>query len=592
MIQYIRSNVALRFIVTLILVISLFLGAAIILVYHDLMKEGEKQLLEQARLLTAQVIAQRSFFALHQDRINHDSKGNYEFKGLNPARAAYLIATEFNKNSETKVRQTSLEYRNSSNAPDEWEIKSLEQFLTNPDLKELYGNDQIDDTLYYRYIVPLPINESCLSCHGGPPGEIDITGYAKEGYTVGELRGGISVLIPKESMILSIENHLKLILTTGLIATIVIFGLIFFLLRRLITKPLQESVNVLQSLTEGNLNVELPATNRIDELGQMNKSMNNLIRTWRDIVQRLHNTSNQLHQSSLQLEKETTHLALSSQEITDASNGIAQQAEQSQVDLSNVVSTVDRIMGEMQDVTGSMTTLNQCASNALTHAMTGDETVKNAMLQMDRLQQSVDQGTDTVHTLASKTEKAGEIVQVIQTIARQTNLLALNAAIEAARAGTNGLGFAVVADEVRKLAEQSALSAQEVSLLIQEIQKQTDRAVIMMQNSHKEAEEGAQLVGQAGEAFQAVFIDLKNVNIDIDQVINAVGIVKKTSQEVLKRTENLIAIIEQNTAATEVMSGSTQDQSKSMKELADAAKGLSLMALELDRMMTRFQLKG
>ena len=64
--------------------------------------------------------------------------------------------------------------------------------------------------------------------------------------------------------------------------------------------------------------------------------------------------------------------------------------------------------------------------------------------------------TALVEGLASGTQKIGEVVTLIQTIANQTNLLALNATIEAARAGEHGKGFAVVASEVKALANQTA----------------------------------------------------------------------------------------------------------------------------------------
>jgi len=79
--------------------------------------------------------------------------------------------------------------------------------------------------------------------------------------------------------------------------------------------------------------------------------------------------------------------------------------------------------------------------------------------------------------LAEAARKIGDVVKLIRAIAEQTNLLALNATIEAARAGEAGKGFAVVASEVKSLAVQTAQATEDISSLIDTVQKATGGAV-------------------------------------------------------------------------------------------------------------------
>jgi methyl-accepting chemotaxis protein len=95
------------------------------------------------------------------------------------------------------------------------------------------------------------------------------------------------------------------------------------------------------------------------------------------------------------------------------------------------------------------------------------------------------EGGEKLHTsisaIAERSQEIGKIVRVIEDIADQTNLLALNATIEAARAGDAGRGFAVVAEEVRRLAERSVQATQEISGVIDGVQKETQAAVSLME---------------------------------------------------------------------------------------------------------------
>ncbi|XSG81758.1 MAG: transporter substrate-binding protein [Methyloligella sp. ZOD6] len=77
---------------------------------------------------------------------------------------------------------------------------------------------------------------------------------------------------------------------------------------------------------------------------------------------------------------------------------------------------------------------------------------------------------ETVRSLAEAANRIGEVVGLIQTIARQTSLLALNASIEAVRSGEAGKGFAVVANDVKRLATQTAQATNDISSQVRGIQ--------------------------------------------------------------------------------------------------------------------------
>ena len=44
-------------------------------------------------------------------------------------------------------------------------------------------------------LIPEYYSPSCLTCHGQPKGEIDVSGYPKEGAAEGDLGGAISITL-------------------------------------------------------------------------------------------------------------------------------------------------------------------------------------------------------------------------------------------------------------------------------------------------------------------------------------------------------------------------------------------------------------
>ncbi len=73
--------------------------------------------------------------------------------------------------------------------------------------------------------------------------------------------------------------------------------------------------------------------------------------------------------------------------------------------------------------------------------------------------------------------KTDNILRFVSEVANNSNLLGLNAAIEAARAGEQGRGFAVVAEEIRKMALNSSQSVQDIKLILQTVQGETQSVV-------------------------------------------------------------------------------------------------------------------
>jgi hypothetical protein len=153
------------------------------------------------KLLQAQVEAMREVVDEQQDDINRPGIG---FKGFVPAVFARLMNEKFaaNVGNEALVRVTAPEVlvRNRKSLPDPWEARVIEEVFSDPQRPKggMYTEvTKVNGRPAFRMLLPEYYTESCLSCHGEPKGEIDITGYPKEGGKAGDLGGAISIVLFK-----------------------------------------------------------------------------------------------------------------------------------------------------------------------------------------------------------------------------------------------------------------------------------------------------------------------------------------------------------------------------------------------------------
>jgi hypothetical protein len=151
------------------------------------------------RLLDAQRQAMRRVVDGHQGEINRLGVG---FKGFIPAVFARLTNEEFVAlaGAEARIRVTAPSnlVRNRKARPDPWEKNILETRLLAagwPTGKSFTEEVEFEGRPAFRMLLPEYYRESCLTCHGEPMGEPDITSYPKEGGKVGDLGGAISIVI-------------------------------------------------------------------------------------------------------------------------------------------------------------------------------------------------------------------------------------------------------------------------------------------------------------------------------------------------------------------------------------------------------------
>src|SRR5699024_2924306 len=195
---------------------------------------------------------------------------------------------------------------------------------------------------------------------------------------------------------------------------------------------------------------------------------------------------------------------------------------------------------------------------------------------------------ENMQVLDEQAQEISKLIAVIRDIADQTNLLALNAAIEAARAGEHGSGFAVVADEVRKLAEQVALSVNDITGIVTNIQTESTVVADSLESGYKEVENGSAQIETTGKTFDEIRSFVTGMVDNIQTVSGNLSGIVSNSHQMSSSIADIASVSEEAAAGVEQTAASAEESSTSMEEMAGRTSELSRLADELHELLGQF----
>ena len=323
--------------------------------------------------------------------------------------------------------------------------------------------------------------------------------------------------------------------TVSLLASILIVGILVFILARRIGARLQQTVAALREIAvgEGDLTRRLDVKSG-DEVGELAECFNAFME--------------KLHAIIAQVKGAAVSVATASQQLSGASEGLSSGSQQQASSLEETAASLEEITGTVKQNAENARQANELAMNSRDVAHMGGEVVKAAV--------------DAMAEITKSSKKIADIITAIDEIAFQTNLLALNAAVEAARAGEQGRGFAVVAAEVRNLAQRSAVAAKEIKDLIGE--------------SVEKVESGSELVNRSGQTLGEITKSVKRVAEIIGEIAAASAEQSSGIDQVNRAVTQMDQVVQSNAAQTE--------------ELSSTAQSLTAQADQLKALVARFKL--
>lgn len=323
-------------------------------------------------------------------------------------------------------------------------------------------------------------------------------------------------------------------------------------------------LDIVEAVDRGDLSREI----EIKSLGQgeiiqLSNSINNMLTELRKLIK-------QIQEVGLHLGSAGNELFATAQQL---STGSTEQASS----IAEITATVEELATTSGQIAENSDSVVKVAEEAFRSVRGGQESVNNVINNMIDIRDKVKEGCKRILALGEKSQRIGDVLEIINHIADETKLIAFNAAIEASRAGEFGKGFSVVAVEVRKLAENVVESTKTIKEIVSEIQSLANSSVMATEEQTRKVEQGVELTQKAGESISEILDMVEHTTKSAKQISIATQQQRTASEQIVQTMREVAEVSKQSAAGS--------------KQTANAASELSTFAEDLKQMIGKFKVE-
>ncbi len=395
-------------------------------------------------------------------------------------------------------------------------------------------------------------------------------------------------VVPEKELTLSADKLVSVIFIISILCLILAI-IVCAIITLIISSPLKDVTNSLAKVENGDISVSVNSHSR-DEFGALSKSFNNMTANLRVLIKRVKDSVKETNEAAKTVGQSSEQLASASSEVSKAVEEIASGTGDQAKEASKAMETAENFGNDVESIVKFSDEVNEASKEASERVSTGTKSIQELKEKSRSSVGIIQKISGSISALTQNTGEIEEILKAIRRIADRTNLLSLNAAIEAARAGEAGKGFAVVAEEVRKLADESKKAANDIRLIIKNVNNRTKDSVDTAKIIMDIMEQQVALINNTMDAFNNIKVSMDSVGGKVEKLNTALDNLGKGKDEIVKTIEEIASISEETAASTEEISASVEEQAASAQEMNSMATELDGISQTLMNITNNFKI--
>lgn len=371
------------------------------------------------------------------------------------------------------------------------------------------------------------------------------------------------------------------------LASILIGGILLFLISKSIKKRLNLLQKNLKIISDGKLNVEISA-NGEDEIGKMTHSVIAMKNRLKEMVSQIASYTEYLYDHQYQFNQTMEGTMKANHDVSLTMDELSSAYQDQEIHTGEIVNHVHSLQSNMKEAVAKGNNILSASEKISKDSQNGKSAIQQTEHLLEVTNQIMTETFQRVSHFNRKMMNMAKLIEMVGKVAKKTNLLSLNASIEATSAGEHGRGFQVIADEVRKLSQNVGKMMKEMDTIIHDAQFESKTVTSIMESGYEKLTDCVSMMKQSKFIYMEIEDRVNNIVEDMKVMDASLHDIHEKNTRITESINHIAGVTEEAAASSNEVSASMGQTNASIQDLHEDSKQINSKTKDLKGMIKQF----